>query len=91
MELGLALHSPVIRAPWTRIPTPARAYRVRQALVETILKKQWIRRIDAAKVFQIHRAKPITVADGVVNAATARIRLILEQLTLFEKQIRKAD
>ena len=31
------------------------------------------------------------VADGVVNAATARIRLILEQLALLEKQIREAD
>ena len=91
LELGFALHSPVIRALWTRIPTPARAHRVRQASVEKILKKHRIRRIDAAEALQILRAKPITVADGVVNAATARIRLILEQLALLEKQIREAD
>ena len=54
-------------------------------------KKHRIRQIDAAEVLQILRAKPITVADGVVNAATARIRLILEQLALLEKQIREAD
>ena len=91
LELGFALHSPVIRALWTRIPTPARAHRVRQPSVEKILKKHRIRRIDAAEALQILRAKPITVADGVVNAATARIRLILEQLALLEKQIREAD
>ena len=91
LELGFALHLPVIRALWTRIPTPARAHRVRQASVEKILKKHRIRRIDAAEVLQILRAKPITVADGVVNAATARIRLILEQLALLEKQIWEAD
>ena len=76
LELGFALHSPVIR-------------RVRQASVEKILKKHRIRRIDAAEILQILRAKP--VADGAVNAATARIRLILEQLALLEKQIREAD
>ena len=91
LELGFALHSPVIRALWRHIPTPARAHRVRHASVEKILQKHRIRRIDAAEVLHILRAKPITVADGVVNAATARIRLLLEQLALLEKQIREVD
>ncbi len=56
-------------ALWTLIPTPARARRVRLRSVQNVLKEH---RIQAEEVLQSLRAKPLTVADGVEQAATQR-------------------
>lgn len=91
MKLGFPLHSPVIWALWALIPTPARARRVRLASVQKVLKKHRVRRLSAAQVLQCLRTEPLTVAAGVVEAATARIRLAIAQLRLLEQQISEAN
>ena len=91
LELGFPLFSPVLMALWRCIPTPARARRVRLSSVEKVLKEYRIRRLNAEQVLQILRAQPITVADGVLEAATARIRFLMQQLALIEKQLNEAQ
>ena len=90
LELRFPLFSPVLMALWTLIPTPARARRVRLSSVEKVLKNHRIRRLNAEEVLQILRTQPVTVAAGVLEAATTRIRLLLQQLALIEKQINEA-
>ncbi len=89
LRLKFRLDSPVLMALWTLIPTPARARRVRLRSVQKVLKEHRIRRLSAEEVLQFLRAKPLTVADGVEQAATQHIRLVLQQLELLGKQIQE--
>ncbi len=83
LRLKFRLDSPVRMALWTLIPTPARARRVRLRSVQRVLKEH---RIQAEEVLQ---SLPLTVADGVEQAATQHIRLVLQQLELLGKQIQE--
>ncbi len=91
LELGFPLFSPVLIALGTLIPTPTRARRMRLSSVEKVLKEHRIRRLNAEQVLQSLRTQPITVADGVLEAATARIRLLMQQLALIEQQVQEAQ
>ncbi len=91
LELGFPLFSPVLMALWTLIPTPTCARRVRLSSVEKVLKKHRIRRLNAEKVLQYLRAQPVTIAAGVLEAATTRIRLLMQQLALIEQQVQEAQ
>src|SRR5439155_26612775 len=75
---------------WSRAPTPAKAVRLRESTVERVLKSHRIRRLDAAAVLQILRRKPLTVAHGTVEAATAHIRVVAARLKLANQQITAA-
>ncbi|MCY4675112.1 MAG: IS110 family transposase [Bacteroidetes bacterium] len=90
LELGFPLYSAVLRDLWTLIPTPARARRVRLASVEKVLKRHRIRRINAEQVLQILRTTPISMADGVQEAATANLRLRFRRLALIQAQLQEA-
>lgn len=76
---------------WKRIPTPQCATDTHLKVVTTILKHHRIRRITPTQVLQTLRAKPVTVAKGTVEAATAHIRLVIDQLDLLNGQIRNAS
>ena len=91
LKLGFPLFSPVFMALWALMPTPAHARRVRLSSVEKVLKKHRIRRLSAKQVLQHLRAQPLTVADGVLEAATAHIRLLMQQLTVIERQINEVQ
>ncbi len=90
----LELASDDLGRPWTlelweRIPTPAAAKRVRAPSVEKILKRNLIRRVDAAAVLKTLRQKPLTVAPGVETAAVAHIELIVARLKVLNHQSRR--
>ena len=86
LDLG-TLSAPWVWAIWRLAPTPQKARRIRLTSVAKVLKKHRIRRFKAKEVLQILRAKPITVAPGVVEAATDHIRLHMAQLELNLQQI----
>jgi transposase len=75
---------------WRQAPTPAKAARLRDSTVDRVLKSHRIRRLDAAAVLQILRQKPLTVARGTVEAATAHIRVVAARLKLVNQQIKVA-
>lgn len=90
-KLGFQLYSPVLRNLWMHMPTPDRAGRVRSTSVQRLLKQYRIRRINAESVLKTLRETPIIVADGVMDASTSHIQILLQKLELNEKQINTAD
>ena len=75
---------------WAAVPTPARAARIRESTLETILKRHRIRRIAAAEALRILRQLALTVAPGTAEAAGAHIRSVAERLKLVNRQLREA-
>jgi transposase len=75
---------------WAAAPTPATARRLRESTVEGILKRNRIRRITAAEVLALLRQKPLTVAPGTIEAASAHIRTVAQRLALVNRQIKQA-
>jgi transposase len=90
LQLGSDLTEEWIFALWEAAPTPAEAARLRQARVEKLLKCHRIRRIDAAKVVAILRQPALIVAQGVAEAAVAHIRVLIESIRLFTRQLKEA-
>jgi hypothetical protein len=75
---------------WAAAPTPATARRLQESTVEGILKRHRIRRITAAEVLVLLRQKPLTVAPGAAEAASAHISTVAQRLTLVNRQIKQA-
>ena len=75
---------------WAAAPTPAKAARIRESTVDGILKRHRIRRIAAAEVLPLLRQKPLTVAPGTAEAASAHIRTVAQRLILVNRQIKQA-
>jgi transposase len=77
-------------ALWELMRTPAAAARVREKKVATLLLEKRIRRFDAKHVLSTLREKPLTVAPGTTEAATAHIASVAERLRLLNRQIKDA-
>jgi len=75
---------------WSLIPTPGAAARVREKAVATLLVENRIRRFDAKHVLSTLREKPLTVAAGTTEAATAHIASVAERLRLLNRQLKDA-
>jgi transposase len=63
---------------------------VREKTIARILKNHRIRRFDAAHVLSELRKPDLTVAPGTIEAATARIRGLIERLRLINDQLADA-
>lgn len=77
-------------ALWALAPTPAKAARIHKSSIDRLLKMYRIRRIDADKAIPILRQKPIQVAPGTTEAATAHIRTTAVRLKVVNRQIKEA-
>ena len=77
-------------ALWHQAPTPAKARKLRESTLAKLLKQHRIRRLDAAAVAAILHEKPLTVAPGVTEAASAHIRLLIKRLRLVNEQLKAA-
>jgi len=78
-------------ALWECAPTPARAAEIDEARLAKVLKAHRVRRIGAAEALGILRQKPLQVAAGATEAATAHIRVAAERVRLVNRQIKEAD
>jgi transposase len=76
---------------WEAAPTPEKAARVRETTIARILKNHRIRRFDAAHVLSELRKPALIVAQGTIEAATAHIRVAVEQLRLINRQLAEAE
>lgn len=90
LELGDDLAADWFLELWALAPTPAKAARLRESRVASLLKAHRIRRIDAAEALRILRQPPLVVAAGTVEAATAHIAVLAARLTLVNQQIKGA-
>jgi transposase len=77
-------------ALWALVPTPAKAAKIQKATVERLLKAYRIRRIDTDEALTALRQKPIQVAPGTPEAATAHIRILAVRLKVVNRQIKDA-
>ena len=75
---------------WEKAPTPAEAARIRKASVAAILKRNRIRRHDAAGVLGILRQQPLEVGSGTIGSATAHIRSLIARLKLVNQELKQA-
>jgi hypothetical protein len=55
---------------WSHTPTPAKAVRLRETTIERFVKAHRLRRWQAPEVLRILKQKPLSVAPGVVEAAS---------------------
>ncbi len=76
---------------WDLAPTPARAHRLRAALVEKLLKHHHIRRIDADTVLRNLQEPAIKVGKGVAEAASVHLRSLFTRLRVVNRELRQAD
>jgi transposase len=75
---------------WSQAPTPAKAARLRASTIERVLKTHRIRRWQAPEILQVLRAKPLSVAPGVVEAASAHIHTLTARIKLVNQQLKAA-
>lgn len=90
LQLVEDVGSPLFLELWSLIPTPKSAARVREKTVAKLLVENRIRRFDAKQVLSTLRDKPLTVAAGTTEAATAHITAIVERLRLLNRQLKDA-
>jgi transposase len=75
---------------WELVPTPEKARRVREASIAKVLKRNRIRRFDAAHVLSILRNPAVKVAAGTTEAATAHIATLIARVRLVNQQMKDA-
>lgn len=90
LELGGDLGAGWFLELWEKVPTPAAAARIRKASIAAILKRNRIRRHDAAGVLHILRQQPLRVSRGTTAAATAYIKSVIARLKLVDQQLQQA-
>ncbi len=82
---------PAADEPWlwallARASEPAMARRLTRGKVAAVLKEKRIRRLAAAEVLSAFRTAALPVAPGTVQAASAHVRLLAEQVQLVHRQ-----
>jgi transposase len=74
---------------WTQVPTP-KAARLRETTIERFLKAHRIRRWQAPELRRILKQQPLSVAPGVIEAATAHIAAVAARIRLVNQQLKAA-
>jgi transposase len=75
---------------WENVPTPDKATRIRETSIAKVLKRNRIRRFDAAHVLDVLRKPPVQVADGTRAAASAHVATLITRIRLINQQLRQA-
>jgi transposase len=75
---------------WEAVPAPAKAARIREATVAKVLKRNRIRRFDAAHVLRVLRKQPVQLAAGTVEAASAHVTTLIARIRLVNEQLKEA-
>src|SRR6266850_4469803 len=75
---------------WNQAPTPAKAVRLRETTIERFVKAHRLRRWPAPEVLRILKQKPLSVAPGVVEAASDHIRTLTVRIRLVNQQLKAA-
>src|SRR6266704_6861789 len=90
LELENDLGSEWLLDLWEIAPTPAKAARIREATIATVLKPHRIRRFDAAHVLDVLRQPPVQVAAGTTEAASAHVATLVARIRLVNRQLKEA-
>src|SRR3954463_6412573 len=85
LELSDDVTAEWVLALWSRAPTPAKAARLRAAMLARLLRQHRIRKLDAQAALGILRQPAITVGAGVTEAAVLHLRSLVARLRLANK------
>ena len=80
----------MVRSAKSQAPTPARAVRLRATTIERFIKTYHLRRWQASEALRILKQKPLSVAPGVVEAASDHIRTLAVRIRLVNQQLKAA-
>jgi transposase len=75
---------------WETIPAPDKALRIRETTIAKLLKRNRIRRFDAAHVLSVLRRPPVQVAAGTTEAASAHVATLIARIRLVNQQLVEA-
>ena len=90
LELEADLGSEWLLELWEVVPTPSKVARVRQTTIAGLLKRNRVRRFDAAQVLDVLRQPPVRVAAGTAEAACAHITTLVARIRLVNRQLKQA-
>jgi hypothetical protein len=88
LELENDLGAPWLFDLWETVPTPDKAARSREITIAKLLKRNRIRRIDAAHVLEAQRQPPVEVAAGTIEAASAHVTTLIARIRLVNRQLK---
>lgn len=91
LELSNAVDEPWVWSLLERFPSPDKVRHAHQSSVERILREHRISRFTAMEALDILKSPPLPVAEGVVEAATQHIALLLPRLRLVDGQRRQCE
>ena len=86
LELGDVYRSKWLWALLEQASTPAKAAKLREAPIRLLLKTHRTRSVDSVRVRETLRREPVTVAPGVVEAASAHVALLIARLRVVDEQ-----
>jgi transposase len=86
LQLCACADQPWLWALFELAPSPARAAKLTEARIARLLQQHRIRRITAAEVRAVLKAKPLTLAPGAAEAAAEHALLLLPRLRLLHRQ-----
>jgi transposase len=86
LQLSECADEPWLWALFESAPSPARAARLSEAKIAAILRQHRIRRVTAAEVRAILKARPLRLAPGAAEAAAEHALLLLPRLRLLHRQ-----
>jgi transposase len=75
---------------WETVPAPDKAARTRKTAIAKVLKRNRIRRFDAAHVLEVLRRPPVRVAAGTIEAASAHLATLIARIRLVNRQLKDA-
>jgi transposase len=75
---------------WETVPTPGKAAYSRETTIAKVLKRNRIRRFDAAHVLEVLRQPPVHVAAGTIEAASAHLATLIARIRLINRQLKDA-
>jgi transposase len=91
LELSNAADEPWVWRLLERFPSPDKVRHAHQSSVERILREHRISRLTAMEALETLKSAPLPVAEGVVEAATQHIALLLPRLYLVNDQRRQCE
>jgi transposase len=75
---------------WKTVPTPGKAAHTRETTIAKVLRRNRIRRLDAAHVLDVLRQPAVQVAGGTIEAATAHVATLVLRIRLVNRQLKDA-
>jgi transposase len=90
LELSDDVTAEWVLALWSMAPTPAKAARLREAMLARLLRQHRIRKLDAQAALGILRQPAITVGAGVTEAAVLHLRSFVARLRLANQELHQA-